>query len=364
MRVLLGGRGVGARCFVEPEQRNLDLLGARVNLEHPPCDADSAVVLPGGEVVDDSTFHDFKVGRVQVVAVRSGPFFVLEVERELARVQAELDGITSSLAVMRTRVSMSQLDLSYQSAPRSVGSDTFRPLRDALANFLNIVVIGFAAIIGIIAAIAIPGLLRGDRTAWLLAAGWTVAFDYWTVYKVFTYPELSSLPHLVVGLVLLGLLFVYLLVTAPLSKSLQPIVPPEIILTAADGTPIARKGAVVDAPPVEHLLIQDRGRTERVPLTEVLYLKSEFKYLTVRTATRSHILDGSLADFEERYPKRFVRVHRNALVARAAIRALGKYDDGEDAEGWALRLEGVPEPVVVSRRQLAAVREALKESSS
>lgn len=115
------------------------------------------------------------------------------------------------------------------------------------------------------------------------------------------------------------------------------------------------------APPA-HLLIQDRGRTERVPLAEVLYLKSEYKYLTVRTATRSHILDGSLAEFEERYPQHFVRVHRNALVARAAIRALQKYDDGEDAEGWALRLEGIAEPVVVSRRQLACVREALKET--
>ena len=114
--------------------------------------------------------------------------------------------------------------------------------------------------------------------------------------------------------------------------------------------------------PQEVLLIQDRGRTERVPLSEVLYLKSEFKYLTVRTATRSHIFDGSLAELEERHPTRFVRVHRNALVARAAIRALEKYDDGEDAEGWALRLDGIPEPVVVSRRQLATVREALKDA--
>lgn len=112
----------------------------------------------------------------------------------------------------------------------------------------------------------------------------------------------------------------------------------------------------------ESVLIQDRGRAERVPLSEVLYLKSEYKYLTVRTATRSHILDGSLNDFEERYPHRFLRVHRNALVARAAIRALERYDDGEDAEGWALRLDSVPEPVAVSRRQLAAVREMLKES--
>ncbi|WP_077000899.1 LytTR family DNA-binding domain-containing protein [Variovorax sp. KK3] len=113
--------------------------------------------------------------------------------------------------------------------------------------------------------------------------------------------------------------------------------------------------------PQDVLLIQDRGRTERVLVSEVLYLKSEFKYLTVRTAARSHIYDGSLAELEERYPARFVRVHRNALVARQAIRALEKYDDGEDAEGWALRLDGIPEPVVVSRRQLPAVREVLKE---
>ena len=116
------------------------------------------------------------------------------------------------------------------------------------------------------------------------------------------------------------------------------------------------------AEPQEVLLIQDRGRTERVPLSEILYLKSELKYLTVRTALRSHIFDGSLAELEERYPARFVRVHRNALVARAAIRALEKYDDGEDAEGWALRLDGIPEPVMVSRRQLSSVREALKDA--
>jgi two-component system response regulator AlgR len=130
-------------------------------------------------------------------------------------------------------------------------------------------------------------------------------------------------------------------------RALQPEASP-----AAPATPTAP----------ETVLIQDRGRAERVPLSEVLYLKSEYKYLTVRTATRSHILDGSLNEFEERYPNRFLRVHRNALVARSAIRSLEKYDDGEDAEGWALRLDAIPEPVAVSRRQLAAVREVLKEA--
>jgi len=40
----------------------------------------------------------------------------------------------------------------------------------------------------------------------------------------------------------------FLAVTAPLSKSLKPIVPPQITLLAADGTPIARNGAYIEAP--------------------------------------------------------------------------------------------------------------------
>ena len=48
-----------------------------------------------------------------------------------------------------------------------------------------------------------------------------------------------------VGIVLLVLAIGWLLVTAPLSKSLLPPTPPSITLTAADGTPIARRGAIV-----------------------------------------------------------------------------------------------------------------------
>lgn len=51
-----------------------------------------------------------------------------------------------------------------------------------------------------------------------------------------------------VALLLLVVTIGYLAVTAPLSKSLQPIAPPEITLLAADGTPIARNGAITDAP--------------------------------------------------------------------------------------------------------------------
>ena len=51
------------------------------------------------------------------------------------------------------------------------------------------------------------------------------------------------------GLLALFILIVFwLAITAPLSKSLQPIAPPRITLLAWDGTPIARNGAVVDKP--------------------------------------------------------------------------------------------------------------------
>lgn len=116
--------------------------------------------------------------------------------------------------------------------------------------------------------------------------------------------------------------------------------------------------APADSAP-ESLLIQDRGRTERVPLAQVIYFKAELKYVTLRTAARSYILDGSLSDLEERFPGRFLRVHRNALVARHAIRAVEKHHDVEEGECWTVRLLGIDEAVAVSRRQLSAVREAL-----
>ena len=107
------------------------------------------------------------------------------------------------------------------------------------------------------------------------------------------------------------------------------------------------------------LLIQDRGRTERVPLAEVLYLKAEQKYVTVRTAARSYILDGALSELEVRHAAHFLRIHRNALVARRAMRALEKHYDPEEGEGWAVRLHGLNELLMVSRRQVAAVREEM-----
>jgi len=121
---------------------------------------------------------------------------------------------------------------------------------------------------------------------------------------------------------------------------------------------LASKGLEHDFPD-ESMVIQERGRTERVALSQVLYLKAELKYITVRTAAHSYILEGALSDLEARHASRFIRIHRNALVARRAVRALQKHFDAQEGEGWAVRLDGIDEALFVSRRQLAAVRALL-----
>jgi len=112
------------------------------------------------------------------------------------------------------------------------------------------------------------------------------------------------------------------------------------------------------------IIVSDRGRIIRVPVAAVLYLKAELKYVTLRTADHTHVLDESLAELEERLSDHFLRVHRNALVARRAVRALERRTlvgdpDDEGAEGWAVCMAPVGEWLAVSRRQVAAVREAL-----
>ena len=125
-------------------------------------------------------------------------------------------------------------------------------------------------------------------------------------------------------------------------------------------TPAAAPGNEESQPVV---VVSDRGRVVRVPVSEVLYLKAELKYVTLRTAQHTYVLDDALSDLEHRLGERFIRVHRNALVAKRAVRALERRviagADDEGGESWAVRVAPVDEWLAVSRRQATAVREAL-----
>jgi len=104
----------------------------------------------------------------QILRSRPGKLSeLLETERELARVQGEIDSAESQLAVMRERVSMSILNLGYQSKPSAVTGGAFDPVADALTEFFSIVMQGFALIIRLI-AVLIPVALVLVPLGWFL----------------------------------------------------------------------------------------------------------------------------------------------------------------------------------------------------
>ena len=108
--------------------------------------------------------------------------------------------------------------------------------------------------------------------------------------------------------------------------------------------------------PRTHFSAQERGKIHLIPVADVIYLKADLKYVSVRTAAREYLIEESLTRLEEEFGERFVRVHRNCLVARAAVRGFERAEEGGEAH-WEVLLNGVDERIAVSRRQQSVVRE-------
>lgn len=109
--------------------------------------------------------------------------------------------------------------------------------------------------------------------------------------------------------------------------------------------------------PRAFLSAQERGKIHLIPVGDVIFLKAELKYVTVRVARREYLVEESLTRLEQEYAGRFVRVHRNCLVAKDAIRGFERAA-GESGEGsWLVVLDGCDEKIAVSRRQQHIVRE-------
>lgn len=111
-----------------------------------------------------------------------------------------------------------------------------------------------------------------------------------------------------------------------------------------------------------HVTVSERGRMILVPVHDILYLRAELKYVTIRTLTREHLTEESLISLEAEFGDRFVRIHRNALVARKSILGFQRVKadvngDGEPGEGhWEVLLKEFPERLPISRRQWAMVK--------
>jgi two-component system response regulator AlgR len=108
--------------------------------------------------------------------------------------------------------------------------------------------------------------------------------------------------------------------------------------------------------PRRHLSVHERGKIVLVPIAEVLYLRAELKYVTVRTAQREYLVEESLTRLEEEFAGDFVRIHRNCLVARAAIAGFERNAE-ESESGWAVVIKATGEKLPVSRRQQHVIKE-------
>ena len=109
-----------------------------------------------------------------------------------------------------------------------------------------------------------------------------------------------------------------------------------------------------------YLSIAERNRIVLVPVREILFLRAEQKYVTLRTREREHLIEESLVALEKEFAGQLVRIHRNCLVARSAIRGFERVGEDEDPT-WTVVLDGLPERLPVSRRQWPVVRELAVE---
>lgn len=108
--------------------------------------------------------------------------------------------------------------------------------------------------------------------------------------------------------------------------------------------------------PYRHICARLGERLERISLETIYYFQADQKYVTVRHSNGESLIEQSLASLESRFAGQFLRIHRNALVAKPYLAGLEKTVAGH----FQVHLAGIDDRLVVSRRHLAAVRGFLK----
>ena len=105
-----------------------------------------------------------------------------------------------------------------------------------------------------------------------------------------------------------------------------------------------------------HLSIHERGRVLLVPIETIIYLRAELKYITIRTVEREYLIEESLTHLEAEFGQRFIRLHRNCLVAPQFITGYEKRLNDDNEQQWVALLKYIPETIAISRRQQHLVK--------
>jgi two-component system, LytTR family, response regulator AlgR len=105
-----------------------------------------------------------------------------------------------------------------------------------------------------------------------------------------------------------------------------------------------------------HLCARVRGSLVLVAVGDIDYLLAEDKYVVVHHARGEVLIEEPLTQLEEEFGDRFVRIHRNCLVALAKLSGLDRAADGRVLA----RVSGATVPLEVSRRNLPALRKLVR----
>jgi len=122
------------------------------------------------------------------------------------------------------------------------------------------------------------------------------------------------------------------------------------------GTALAKVEAATGQTHRSHLCARVRGNLVLVPIGDIQYLLAEDKYVVVHHNGGEVLVEEALKALETEFGERFVRIHRNCLVARDRITALTRSADGRVFA----QLTGAAAPLEVSRRNLPGLRKLVR----
>lgn len=109
-----------------------------------------------------------------------------------------------------------------------------------------------------------------------------------------------------------------------------------------------------------HVSVKVRGNIRLIPVDEIIYFHAEQKYVTVCHVGGEDLMDESLKQLEDEFGDRFIRIHRNALVARQQLMGLEKKPGGKTC----VVLKDSDHRLEVSRRILPDIRKLIREIGS
>lgn len=98
------------------------------------------------------------------------------------------------------------------------------------------------------------------------------------------------------------------------------------------------------------------SKLERIALDDVLYFRADQKYVTVRHLSGEVVIEDSLKSLSERFGKRFLRIHRNTLIAAQRLTALERGRDGQ----YYAQLTDLDTTLEVSRRHVSELKDFLR----